>query len=157
MVWTGGIQLTFEENYKRYGDYRGWPGSAAAYRDSLETDLEKACDSAGFYWVSCAKPIGNTYNINRAADSFPNIRRTTLTNVCNGYDYRTKTCITGISTMDFRASAEFERSARAVNTGKPDSTNPMNGLVPRTNVFLSTLARITDVLVDYSEAYAQKP
>jgi predicted chitinase len=152
----GVIQLTFEENYKRYGDYRGWTSPAATYRDSLETDLEKACDSAGFYWVTCAKPIGQTYNINRSADTFPNITQTTLTNVCNGYDYHSKTCSTGLSTMDFRASAEFERSARAVNTGNPNSTYAMNGLVPRTNVFLSTLAKITDVLIDYADAYAQK-
>ncbi|MBC8639728.1 hypothetical protein IAG25_23115 [Caballeronia sp. EK] len=152
----GVIQLTFEENFKRYGDYRGWKESASAYRDSLETDLARACDSAGFYWITCAKPLGSTHNINREGDRVPVIRQAILSNACKNYDYHSKTCVGGVSSMDFRSSAEFERSARAVNTGNPESTHAMNGLVPRTNVFLTAVVKMTDLLLDYEEAYTQK-
>ncbi|MBK5125456.1 hypothetical protein IQ288_37175 [Burkholderia sp. R-69980] len=152
----GIIQLTHEENYKRYGDYRGWSGSASSYRDSLETDPARASDSAGFYWVSCAKPVNSTHNINIEADAYPIISPTTISNVCGNYDYHNRTCSTVLSTMNFRVCRQFERAARAVNTGSPNSTGAMYGLVPRTNVFLSSMAKLSDVLIDFEGAYAQK-
>ncbi|WP_413656787.1 hypothetical protein [Paraburkholderia phenoliruptrix] len=152
----GVIQLTFEENYKRYGDFRKWSGPPSGYRDLLETDLSAACDSAGFYWVSCAKPVNNTHNINIEADKLPRFTATTLINVCPDYDYHSKSCRTSLSRMDFLASAEFERSARAVNTGNPNSTGTLNGLIPRTNVFVASIAKLTDILIDYNDAYSQK-
>ncbi|ANB73388.1 hypothetical protein AYM40_14215 [Paraburkholderia phytofirmans OLGA172] len=152
----GIIQLTHEENYKRYGDYRGWPGSASSYRDSLETDPARASDSAGFYWVSCAKPVNSAHNINVEADAYPIISPTTITNVCSSYDYHNRTCNTVLSAMRFRVCQQFERTARAVNTGSPNRTGAMYGLVPRTNVFLSSMAKLSDVLIDFEDAYAQK-
>nr|WP_328809461.1 hypothetical protein [Paraburkholderia hiiakae] len=152
----GVIQLTFEENYQRYGDFRKWSGQPSVYRDSLETDLSRACDSAGFYWISCAKPIAKVHNINIEADRLPIFTETTLTNVCSNYDYHTKSCKAAISSMPFRACSQFERSARAVNTGNPNSTGTLMGLIPRTNVFIASVAKLTDILVDYPGAYSQK-
>lgn len=152
----GVIQLTFEPNYAKYGAYRGWRAAAATFRDQLEVDLDVACDSAGFYWVTCAKEVHAAHSINIEADVFPVLTRATLGNVCNSYDYHTKSCRSSPQTIDFLESVQFEKSARAVNTGNPNSTGPMNGLVPRTNVFLSALAKLTDFIVDYESAYAQK-
>ncbi|WP_245001896.1 M23 family metallopeptidase [Cupriavidus pinatubonensis] len=153
----GIIQLTHEENYKRYGDYRGWFGTTpASYRDSLETDPARAADSAGFYWVCCAKPKGREHNIHVEADDHPIITQTTVSNVCSDYDYRTRVCKVSTTTMGFRACQQFERAARAVNTGSPNGSGVMYGLVPRTNVFLSSMAKLSDVLIDFEDAYAQK-
>ena len=152
----GVIQLTFEENYKRYGDFRKWNGPPSGYRDLLETDLSVACDSAGFYWVSCAKPVDSAHNINIEADKFPRFTAAMLFNVCSDYDYHSKSCRASLSRMNFRVSAEFEKSARAVNTGNPNSTGALNGLIPRTNIFLASAAKLTDILIDYMDAYSQK-
>jgi hypothetical protein len=152
----GVIQLTHEENYSRYGKFRGWVGSAASYRDSLETDLARACDSAGFYWVSCAKPTGREHNINSDADAVPVILQATLSNVCGVYNYHAKTCSIALSSMKFRVCKQFERTARAVNNGNPDSTNAMYGIVPRTNVFLASMAKLSDFIVDFNDSYMQK-
>jgi hypothetical protein len=43
-----------------------------------------------------------------------------------------------------------------LNTGIPEPTGLLNGLVPRMNVFLASVAKLTDTLVDYSDAYSQK-
>jgi predicted chitinase len=152
----GVIQLTFEENYKRYGDFRKWSGPPSGYRDSLDTDLSRACDSAGFYWVSCAKPVSSNHNINTEADKLPRFTVTTLINVCSDYDYHAKSCRTPLSSMEFRVSSEFEKSARAVNTGNPDSTGTLNGLMPRMNVFLASVATISDMLINYTDACSQR-
>jgi predicted chitinase len=152
----GVIQLTFEENYKRYGDFRKWVGPTSGYRDSLETDLSRACDSAGFYWVSCAKPAAANHNINVEADKLPKFTVAALINVCSDYNYHDTLCRVSLSNMEFRVSSEFEKSARAVNTGNPNSTGTLNGLMPRTNVFLSSVAKLTDILIDYPDAYSQK-
>ena len=152
----GVIQLTFEENYRRYGDFRKWSSSPSQYRDSLEVDLSRACDSAGFYWVSCAKPVAGSHNINMEADKLPRFTVTTLINVCPDYDYHAKSCRTSLSRLEFRVCSEFEKSARAVNTGNPNSTGTLNGLIPRTNVFLASSAKLTDILIDYQDAYSQK-
>ncbi|WP_233869610.1 M23 family metallopeptidase [Paraburkholderia adhaesiva] len=154
----GVIQLTFEENYRRYGDFKGWNASPVSYRDSLETDLFRACDSAGFYWVSCSKPTGLEHNINAEGDEYPIFRQINLANICTDYSYHPHhSCQVGLSTMDFRSCHQFERAARAVNNGNPDSTHVMNGLVPRTNVFLSAMAVMSDQIIDYMDAYKQKP
>jgi hypothetical protein len=153
----GVIQLTFEENYKRYGDFKGWRASPASYRDSLETDLFRACDSAGFYWISCAKSLNQAHNINIEGDVRPEFRQIAISNVCSNYSYPHHACQVGLSTMDFRSCHQFERAGRAVNTGNPDSTNTMNGLIPRTNVFLASIAVMADEEIDYQEAYEQKP
>ncbi|PCE33018.1 M23 family metallopeptidase [Burkholderia ubonensis] len=152
----GVIQLTFEENYKRYGDFRKWSGPASIYRDSLESDLSRACDSAGFYWVSCARPVGSAHNINIESDRWPVFTVATLTNVCSDYNYRTKSCRVSLTNMEFRVCSQFEKSARAVNTGNPNSTGTLNGLIPRTNVFLASVAKLSDILVDYEDAYSQR-
>ncbi|CAE6872439.1 M23 family metallopeptidase [Paraburkholderia domus] len=153
----GVIQLTFEENYKRYGDFKGWHASPASYRDSLEADLFRASDSAGFYWISCAKPLDQVHNINIEGDVLPEFRRITISNACSNYSYPHHACQVGLSEMNFRSCRQFERAGRAVNTGNPDSTNTMNGLIPRTNVFLASIAVMSDEVIDYEEAYEQKP
>lgn len=152
----GIIQLTFEENYRRYGAYKGWRSTPESYRDSLESDLKIACDSAGFYWVSCAKAMPKVHNINREGDVRPEMANVTLANICARYDYHAHACAVGFSTMSFRHSTQFERAARAVNTGSPDSTGQMNGLVPRMNVFLSAMAVMSDDIIDFPAAYEQK-
>ncbi|UEP25230.1 M23 family metallopeptidase [Burkholderia ambifaria] len=152
----GVIQLTHEENYKRYGDFRAWSDAPSTYRNSLETDLSRACDSAGFYWVSCAKPIPKNHNINIEADKLPEFVAIRLQNVCSGYNYRTKSCRVPLSSMEFRESVEFERCARAVNTGNPNSKGVLHGLVPRMNVFLSSISVLTDILIDYESARLQR-
>ncbi|WP_258193456.1 hypothetical protein [Paraburkholderia sp. BL25I1N1] len=152
----GVIQLTFEANYTKYGRYKGWSGPATAYRDRLETDRDVACDSAGFYWVTCAKEVQSAHNINVESDIVPVVSNSRLENVCDNYDYHQKSCRSHPESIDFRVCPQFERAARAVNTGNPNSTGPMNGLVPRTNVFLSALAKTTDTIIDYEKAYTQK-
>jgi predicted chitinase len=148
----GVIQLTFEENYKRYGDFHKWSEPPSRYRDSLEVDLSRA----GFYWVSCAKPVGASHNINAEADKLPRFVASTLINVCSDYNYHDKSCRASLYRMEFLASSEFEKSARAVNTGNSNSTGKLNGLIPRTNIFLASVAKLTDILIDYVDAYSQK-
>jgi hypothetical protein len=58
--------------------------------------------------------------------------------------------------MKFRVCKQFERTARAVNNGNPDSTNAMYGIVPRTNVFLASMAKLSDFIVDFNDSYMQK-
>ena len=153
----GVIQLTFEENYKRYGQFKGWNDAPSNYRDSLGTNLMTASDSAGFYWISCAKPVGHTHNINVEADVRPELGQMVLSNICSSYSYPHHVCQVGLSVIEFRFCHEFERAGRAVNTGNPNSSHPMNGLIPRTNVFLTAMAVLSDEIVSYQPAYGQKP
>lgn len=151
----GLLQLTWEENYRRYGKFRGLGSDTSTFRDSLEHDLSTACDSAGFYWISCAKEPSNALDISREADSQPAFTDIALPNVCDSFDYRTKTCRGPASTVQFKSSHELERVARAVNTGSPGSTGVVNGLVQRENVFLATVQTLTDIIFGSSTFVAQ--
>jgi predicted chitinase len=152
----GVIQLTFEENYKHYGDFRGWSGTPSSYRNSIENDLSRACDSGGFYWISCARTASASHNINKEADETPHFSLITLQNVCADYSYTAHSCSVPHTSMEFRACAEFEKSARAVNTGDPNTTGVLKGLIPRMNVFMASVVTLTDILIDYRPAYTQK-
>ncbi|KUZ08396.1 hypothetical protein WS50_22170 [Burkholderia territorii] len=152
----GLLQLTWEENYVRYGKFRGFSVSATMFRDSLKDDLSVACDSAGFYWVSCAKEPSNALDINTEADENPVFLDVTLANVCDNYDYHSRSCVGAFSTLQIKDSPQLERVARAVNTGAPGSTGAVNGLVPRGNVFLAAVQTLTDIIFDDIGFVAQR-
>jgi hypothetical protein len=151
----GLLQLTWEDNYRRYGKFRGFSPDASTFRDSLEHDLSIACDSAGFYWTSCAKEPSKALDISREADSQPVFTDKALPNVCDSFDYRTKTCRGQASTLQLKSSYELERVARAVNTGSPGSTGIVNGLVQRENVFFATVQTLTDTVFSGNTFVAQ--
>jgi hydroxyethylthiazole kinase len=149
----GFLQLTWEENYRNYGDFKGWSQlTTASFRDSLETDDEIATDSAGYYWLTCAKKLPNAVCLNRYSESAPTLTLSTLINVCLNYDYHTRTCVGGTTTMNYYASTESEQVARAVNTGNANSTGVVNGLIPRNNV----LANVVNVLLEADELNVKK-
>lgn len=136
----GFLQLTWEENYRRYGNFRGWQGqTTVSYRDALETDIFCAADSAGYYWITCAKPDDSILNISREADSYPVLEHENLGNVCSDYSYQTRSCSGLLGIINYYASPQAERVARAINTGNPNSTGVVNGLIPRNNVFANLL------------------
>ena len=132
----GLMQLTHETNYRLYGDYRGWMSKpTASFRDDIETDIFCAADSAGFYWISCAKPLASAFCVNRYADQAVATTSQALQNVCSNYNYQSRTCAVPTNTItNHYPSPQFEKVARAVNTGNPNSTGTVNGLIPRTFV-----------------------
>ena len=152
----GFLQLTWEENYRRYGDFRGWQNqTTASYRDTLETDNFCAVDSAGYYWVTCAKPDNSVFNISREGDNIPIIQSQTLANVCQNYSYQSRSCTGATIAINYYPSVQSERVARAINTGNPSSTGTVNGLIPRNNV----LANTVNVLLELSllDVLKQRP
>jgi hypothetical protein len=144
----GFLQLTWEENYRRYGNFRGWQSEAtASFRDSLEIDNARATDSAGYYWVTCAKPDNAVVCINLYADNVPILESSRLSSICKNYSYQNKVCLTKSVAMDYFPSTEFEKTARAVNTGNANSKGTVNGLIPRNFVFSNCLNVLRE---DYS-------
>jgi hypothetical protein len=144
----GFLQLTWEENYRNYGDFKGWRSQTPdSFRDSLESNDALATDSAGYYWITCAKAGGRAINISREADAAPAITNTTITGVCKNYSYPSRSCIGATSTINYYPSIQAERVARAINTGNANSTGTVNGLIPRNNV----LACALNVLVEIPE------
>jgi hypothetical protein len=142
----GFLQLTWEPNYRNYGDFRGWSSQpTSSYRDSLETDNSRATDSAGYYWITCAKTGTNAVCISRYADSYPAIQPGYLSNVCANYDYRNKTCNSAAQSINYFSSPESEQVARAINTGSATSTGAVNGLIPRNNVLANVLNVMTEI------------
>lgn len=142
----GFLQLTWEPNYRNYGDFRGWSSQpTSSYRDSLETDNSRATDSAGYYWITCAKTGTNAVCISRYADSYPAIQPGNLSNVCANYDYKNKTCNSATQSINYFSSPESEQVARAINTGSATSTGAVNGLIPRNNVLANVLNVMTEI------------
>jgi hydroxyethylthiazole kinase len=152
----GLLQLTWEENYVRYGKFRGLGADATAFRDSIESNLTNACDSAGFYWITSAKDPSHARNINREADNAPLFRTVTLENLCDNYDYGNRTCRSALTTMESTSSNQLERVARAVNTGNPDSTGQVNGLIARENVFHTATYVLTNLTTIDHKPSAQR-
>jgi predicted chitinase len=149
----GLLQLTWEDNYRHYGNFRGWQGqSTASFRDSLEADNSRATDSAGYYWITCAKVGQAAHNISRDADANPVVATTALANVCSNYNYQNKSCNVSSTSIDYHSSPQSERVARAINTGNPNSTGTVNGLIPRNNVLANTL----NVLVELADLVTPK-
>ena len=154
----GILQLTWEGNYLLYGKFRGWgQQNPSHYRDQLETDLETACDSGGFYWVTAAKPIPSLICINKEADVSPVLVPSTLNSVCNSYNYATKTCSVASASIPYFNCTQLERVARAVNTGNPGSTGVVNGLVPRSIVFAYALSVLTEMDLTSLHLTPQRP
>lgn len=148
----GFLQLTWEDNYRHYGDFKGWHGLPASYRDSLETDNSRATDSAGYYWITCARIGSGALNITREADTTPDITTRPLTNVCSNYSYPNRSCNVASVSIDYHSSPQSERVARAINTGNPNSTGTVNGLIPRNNVFANAI----NVLVELADLVTPK-
>ena len=154
----GILQLTWEENFTRYGSYRGWQNqSAANYRDSLENDIAVACDSGGFYWVSGAKTLQAVICINTEVDASPVMTQTTLSSVCDNYNYHSKSCAVGVVSMPYFNCPQLERVARAVNTGNANSTGMVNGLIPRTVVFSYAASTLTELNFSFMNLVSQRP
>lgn len=139
----GMMQLTWEGNYKLYTKFRtGSP--SPTLRDILESDLNHAAESAGFYWSSTAKDVNNSLCLNRYADIVPRMTIEQLSNVCENYSYPQKLCLTSLGSVNYYISHELELVARGVNTGNPNSTGTVNGLVPRRVVFSNCLLVLTE-------------
>jgi hypothetical protein len=154
----GIMQLTWEENFTRYGSYRGWQSqSAANHRDSLENDIAIACDSGGFYWVSGAKTLQAVICINAEADAIPVMTETTLSSVCDSYNYHSKSCASGLVSMPYFICPQLERVARAVNTGNANSTGTVNGLIPRTVVFSYAASTLAEFNLSFMNLASQRP
>lgn len=139
----GMMQLTWEDNYKLYTGFR--TGSRTpTFRDVLETDLNHAAESAGFYWVSTARPVSRSLCLSRYADGDPVIEVQQLNNVCNDYSYRERRCLVDHVDINYYVSPQLELVARGVNTGNPEGTGVVNGLTPRRVVFTSCLLTLTE-------------
>lgn len=149
----GFLQLTWEDNYRHYGNFKGWHGqSTTSFRDSLETNNSRATDSAGYYWITCARVGQAAHNISREADVNPTITTANISNVCSNYDYQHKTCNVTSTSITYHSSPQSERVARAINTGNPNSTGTVNGLIPRNNV----LANVLNVLIEMPDLVTQR-
>jgi hypothetical protein len=139
----GMMQLTWEENYQRYTNFK--TGSIRpTFQEALETDLSHAAESAGFYWVSTARPIKNALSLSRYADITPALEMQVLRNVCSNYSYRERQCSVELSSIEYYVSPQLELVARGVNTGNPEGTGIVNGLTPRRVVFSSCLVTLTE-------------
>lgn len=152
----GFLQLTWEGNYRNYGDFRGWGAQpASTFRDSLELNNSRAIDSAGYYWITCAKVRSSAVCISRYADQVPNLQHANLANVCTNYSYKSKSCAGRTVSIDYYSAPQSEQVARAINTGNANSTGVVNGLIPRNNV----LANALNVLVEleYLNSTPQRP
>jgi hypothetical protein len=145
----GFLQLTWEDNYRHYGSFKGWVNqSPAVYRDTLESSNVLAVDSAGYYWITCAKVGSAAFNISREADSLPGYQSIALANICQNYNYANRTCMIPLTSIDYHPSPQAERVARAINTGNPNSTGIVNGLIPRNNVLAGALNVLLDTNID---------
>lgn len=154
----GIMQLTWEDNFTRYGSYRGWQNqSAAHYRDLLENDIAVACDSGGFYWVSGAKALQSVICINSEADTSPAITQVNLPNVCDNYSYHSKSCSIGLVATPYFNCPQLERVARSVNTGNANSTGTVNGLIPRTVVFSYAASTLMELDLSFMNLVSQRP
>lgn len=141
----GMMQLTWEDNYKLYTKFRtGLP--TPTFRDSIENDLNHAAESAGFYWISTARPVSNSLCLSRYADISPHLEVQDLPNVCTNYSYPERQCLVDFSTIEYYVSPQLESVARGVNTGNPTGTGTVNGLVPRRVVFSNCLLTLTEKL-----------
>lgn len=149
----GFLQLTWENNYRNYGDFRGWQSQATvSFRDSIETDVARAADSAGYYWITCARTGNGAINISRYADAYPATQPSQLQNVCAKYSYSARSCTGSLTSINYYSSMQAEQVARAINTGNANSTGAVNGLVPRNNV----LANALNVLVEMDDMNVAK-
>ncbi|MCQ4242951.1 M23 family metallopeptidase [Stutzerimonas stutzeri] len=139
----GMMQLTWEENYKRYTKFR--TGSEIpTFREVLETDLTHAAESAGFYWVSTARPVNNSLCLSRYADTFPTLQVQELENICTNYSYPQRQCLAALSDINYYVCPQLEPVTRGVNTGNPTGTGVVNGLTPRRVVFSSCLLTLSE-------------
>ncbi|TAL94233.1 MAG: hypothetical protein EPN73_17890 [Paraburkholderia sp.] len=105
---------------------------------------------------SCAKEVQSALDINKEADAYSFFSDLILANVCGNYDYHSRSCMGSFSTSPFKNSSQFERVARAVNTGATNSTGTVNGLVPRANVFPTTIQTLTDTIFSDIGVVAQR-
>jgi len=141
----GMMQLTWEENYQRYTSFKtGF--EVPTLQVELETDLFHAAESAGFYWVSTARPVNASLCLNKYADIEPELEMQNLHNVCKNYSYRTRACQVPLGQINYYGSKQLESVARGVNTGNPTGTGAVNGLIPRHIVFSSCLLTLTEQL-----------
>lgn len=105
----GFLQLTWETNYRNYGDFKGWISQAtSAFRDTLELDSSRAVDSAGYYWITCAKVGSAAVCISRYADAAPNLTKSKLSNVCSSYSYQSRSCAGQMISIDYYSAPESE-------------------------------------------------
>ena len=139
----GMMQLTWEENYKRYTKFKTGL-ETPTFREEIETDLYHAAESAGFYWISTARPAGHSICLNQYSDKTPSLEPQELDQVCTNYSYRDKQCLAPTSTLSYYVCSELEPVARGVNTGNPNSTGRVNGLIPRRVVFSSCLLTLSE-------------
>lgn len=139
----GMMQLTWEGNYKLYTEFRTGH-QTPTFRSELESNLNHASESAGFYWVSAAKGPNLAICLSRFADNTPVLVRQTLQNICTNYDYINKICLVPPSSTEHYICQQLEVVARGVNTGNPNGTGTVNGLIPRRVVFSNCLLALTE-------------
>lgn len=139
----GMMQLTWEDNYKLYTKFR--TGSQTpVFRDIVENDLGHAAESAGFYWISTARPVENSLCLSRYADVIPSPTLQILNNACTNYSYPQKECLVPTTAISYYVCPRLEPVARGVNTGNPNGTGTVNGLVPRRAVLTNCLITLTE-------------
>lgn len=156
----GLLQLTWEENFQRFKDFKAAHSiPLATHRDSVETNIHLAAESAGFYWVSCAKTLAKVFCISREADVRPVVNQITQGSICDNYNYPDKICLVSLVNTAFYDCSQLERVARAVNTGNPGSTGIVNGLVPRKQTFIYSISVLLDeeVNINFLNHEKQKP
>ncbi len=132
-----------EDNYKLYTKFRTG-SSTPTFRDIIENDLNHAAESAGFYWISTARPVANSLCLNRYADISPRLELQELSNICTNYSYPQRQCLVDLSSIDYYLSPQLEPVARGVNTGNPTGTGVVNGLTLRRVVFSSCILTLTE-------------
>lgn len=142
-AWYGRgiIQLTWEAGYLAYFAYRGRatgnPVANVRWRDEVETEPWERCDSAGFWWlnnaanVTCDPETGNV--------DWP-------TSTCENFNWHTHTCVGALTRETRPQNDTLARVARHVNTGRPTTTNRVNGLPERQDIFIHAQAVLMEVL-----------
>lgn len=137
----GIIQLTWQAGYLGYFAYRGRDTGNAAnnvrWRNEVETDPWDRCDSAGFWWVR--------NGANGTADPQSN-NQPWPASVCEDFNWHTHRCVGALTRESRLQNATLERVGRHVNTGSPTTTNRVNGLPERQDIFIHTQAVLMETL-----------
>ncbi|EPX60188.1 hypothetical protein D187_002274 [Cystobacter fuscus DSM 2262] len=137
----GIIQLTHMDGYLRYFEWRGRQINNAqqniVWRDAVETNNYDRTESAGYWW--------SKNRANRTCGSpQPNVQWSI--SICNNFDFRQHRCTSAMVTETHLSNPALDLVGRHVNTGSPTTTNRMNGLPERRDVFTNVQAVVTDTL-----------
>jgi predicted chitinase len=141
----GIIQVTHREAYLQYFKYLGRSvaneSQNISWRDDLESPGYDCLESAGYWWSrNCA---------NRTCDQ-PEGNVSWVVRVCENFDWKQKVCVGAVANETRLFNPTLDRVGRHVNTGSPNTTNHMNGLPERRDMYTNIQAVFGDLL--YSDA-----